>query len=206
MTEKKRIHKIKEKTCTQCGKSYTTKSGRSKYCSAKCSRRSHYLKNSQKIRERNKVWVKNNSDKVKEGQLNYYKNNKDKVKVRSKEWRAKNRESQNEWHREYAARNKEQINKNKQKWKSNNKHKVTEDAALRRARKRQAIPIWANQKYIALFYEGAKIEEKRTGKKVHVDHIIPLKHDLVCGLHCEDNMQLLFATDNIIKSNIFKIE
>ena len=79
--------------------------------------------------------------------------------------------------------------------------KDAEIQAKRRATKLKATPAWANEGYIKLFYEGAKLEEKRTGRKVHVDHIVPLKGNLVCGLHCEDNMQLLFARDNMSKGN-----
>lgn len=55
--------------------------------------------------------------------------------------------------------------------------------------------------YIALFYEIARKEKERTGRNVHVDHIYPLNSNLVCGLHVEDNLQLLFASDNIAKRN-----
>jgi hypothetical protein len=74
-----------------------------------------------------------------------------------------------------------------------------------RAKKLNATPTWANKKYIKLWYELAIMEEKRTGRKVHVDHIIPIRGKLVCGVHCEDNMQLLFAEDNCSKSNAFEI-
>jgi hypothetical protein len=47
----------------------------------------------------------------------------------------------------------------------------------------------------------AKLDEIKTGRKVHVDHIVPLNHRLVCGLHCEHNLQLLFSEENIKKSN-----
>lgn len=79
--------------------------------------------------------------------------------------------------------------------------KLVSAVAKYRASKIKATPAWANQWYINLFYSHAKEEEVRTGKKVHVDHIVPLRSDLVCGLHTEDNLQLLFSEDNIAKSN-----
>jgi hypothetical protein len=57
-----------------------------------------------------------------------------------------------------------------------------------------------------LFYKIAKMEQQRIGKPVHVDHIYPLNSDWVCGLHCEQNMQLLIAADNIAKSNHYSLE
>lgn len=40
-----------------------------------------------------------------------------------------------------------------------------------------------------------------TGIQHQVDHIVPLRHPLVCGLHCEANLQVIPALDNQRKSN-----
>jgi hypothetical protein len=79
--------------------------------------------------------------------------------------------------------------------------KVAAKASRRRVIKKSAEPVWANRKYIDLFFRMAKDEKIRTSREVHVDHIVPLKSDKVCGLHCEDNLQLLFKEDNISKGN-----
>ena len=71
--------------------------------------------------------------------------------------------------------------------------------AKRKATKLQATPKWTNQGYISLFYKLAQIEAARIGSKVHVDHIIPLQSQTVCGLHCEDNLQLLTEKVNLQK-------
>lgn len=97
--------------------------------------------------------------------------------------------------------NKDKANAASRKWNKSNKDKRNFYTTSRKARKLLATPKWANDDYIKLWYKLAKIEEKRTGKKVHVDHIVPLKGRNVCGLHCEDNLQLLFAEDNLKKRN-----
>jgi len=37
--------------------------------------------------------------------------------------------------------------------------------------------------------------------KVEVDHIIPIRGKNVCGLHCEDNLQLMTKPANCAKNN-----
>jgi hypothetical protein len=86
-------------------------------------------------------------------------------------------------------------------WANANPHKRTAAAGRYRATKLKATPKWANAHYINMFYELAAQETERLGAKVHVDRIVPLNSDVVCGLHCEQNLQLLPAAENIRKSN-----
>lgn len=68
------------------------------------------------------------------------------------------------------------------------------------ARKLKATPKWANAEAIIRIYELAK--RLSTPKlKYHVDHIVPLKSPLVCGLHWEGNLRVLPAAENAAKSN-----
>jgi len=101
--------------------------------------------------------------------------------------------------------NNNRVKEIRKSWYERNKPYEFLKANLRHKRTKVSTPKWANKKYMLLWYRFAEIESKRTGKVVHVDHIIPIKHDLVCGLNCEDNMQLLFAEDNYKKSNNFEI-
>lgn len=80
--------------------------------------------------------------------------------------------------------------------------KIAAKSAKRRAYNLQATPSWADRKYIDLFYQIAKEESLELGSICHVDHIVPLKSKLVCGLHNEFNLQVLLGTENLRKSNV----
>jgi hypothetical protein len=66
-------------------------------------------------------------------------------------------------------------------------------------------PAWANKDAIKEIYLEAQKLSKTTSVKHHVDHIIPLRHPLVCGLHVENNLQILTKDENIAKSNLFNV-
>jgi hypothetical protein len=55
--------------------------------------------------------------------------------------------------------------------------------------------------FIDLWYTGAKTMTQLIGKPYHVDHVVPLKSKLVCGLHVPANMQILPGADNSAKGN-----
>lgn len=106
------------------------------------------------------------------------------------EWREKNPESQKENSRRYREKNKEKI--------------------LIRNRQREiaeitAIPLWADKKSIAEIYITARRVTKETGIEHHVDHIIPLRGKTVCGLHVENNLQILTKEENLRKSAKFEV-
>lgn len=73
--------------------------------------------------------------------------------------------------------------------------------AKRNAAKLGATPPWANQEAIKQFYVEARRLTAETGIPHEVDHIVPLQHPLVCGLHVETNLQVLTAEANNKKNN-----
>lgn len=86
------------------------------------------------------------------------------------------------------------------KWQENNKAYGASKSAERRARKLQATPAWADMDLIKRYYDTAA-----TMCDYHVDHIIPLQGKNVCGLHVENNLQLLPARLNESKGNKYPL-
>jgi len=156
-------------------------------------------------REYNRKWRLNNTKKIKGQQASYRERHKEKILERQRKWVSENKERNREQKLKHYHKNREKFNAYSRKYIKINAAWKAEQCAKRRALKKQAMPSWVDERYIKLFYKLAKIEAKRTGKKVDVDHIVPLKHDLVCGLHCEHNLQLMFASANYSKGNKFNV-
>lgn len=74
-----------------------------------------------------------------------------------------------------------------------------------RAAKMNATPYWANFDDIKMWYEVAEVLS-RSGVRFEVDHIVPIKGKLACGLHTHDNMQVLTKSENVRKLNRFEVE
>jgi len=65
----------------------------------------------------------------------------------------------------------------------------------RRTGIKQATPIWADLNVIGDVYMEAAYMQ------MQVDHIVPLRSNLVCGLHVWDNLQIMDAIKNNQKNN-----
>jgi hypothetical protein len=77
---------------------------------------------------------------------------------------------------------------------------------LRQEKIKQATPSWANPDVILAYYIVCQNMTKIEGIKYEVDHIIPIQHPLVCGLHVENNLQIITEEENISKSNKFDLD
>lgn len=77
--------------------------------------------------------------------------------------------------------------------------------SARNKRVKQATPIWADLTKIQNLYLESINLTNTTGIIHEVDHIIPLNHDLVCGLHNQFNLQVVPKIENRSKSNQFEV-
>lgn len=100
----------------------------------------------------------------------------------------------------YRQANKKLIAAKRKQYRKNNPDKINANTARRRASRLQATPPWVNLEGVAAIYKQAA-DATISGVPTHVDHIVPLRSNKVCGLHCEANLQLLPASDNTSKGN-----
>ena len=119
---------------------------------------------------------------------------------KSQRWALLNREKYLE-HKTVS--NDKRADKNKQyasEWRRKNPSRKNATESVRRATCRQQTPLWVDQDQIVMWYEVANVLS-RGGVKFHVDHVFPLRGKHVCGLHSQDNLQVLPWHLNLKKSN-----
>lgn len=164
------------------------------YC-IKCSKRSkqQYVKsNAEKVRQSRRSYVQQNPDKKSKWDKTYYEANKSKLLEKSRQRHLANPERKKEMSRQ---------------WKKQNADKVRMYNASRKKAIKQATPAWvtADDRFIVQeVYHAAVALEQCTGVKYHVDHIVPIKGQNVCGLNVWWNLRPLPAIENLCKSNSFK--
>jgi hypothetical protein len=218
-TARKRNKDGKESQCKTCIKELPSSSKEN--CAVK--RRRYYLKHQDAIREQkrleysenpeyskaiSKAWKDANREHVNQYSRDYYKENTNLVLTRAKAYRDANKEILSIRNRIQYEKDIEFSRERAREWQRNNPGKASANWVRRRHRLNLSAPAWLTNKDlqdIASFYVLAKALKSASGECFHVDHIIPLKHDLVCGLHVPWNLQVLTATENLRKSNKFTV-
>jgi hypothetical protein len=108
---------------------------------------------------------------------------------------AKDPQKKQKQNMEWRRLNQERYNKSVSDWSKNNRAARNATIASRRAKKLCATPAWFDAEEVRYIYALAK------ERGLHVDHIVPLKHPLVCGLHVQDNLRCIPKELNLWKSN-----
>jgi 5-methylcytosine-specific restriction endonuclease McrA len=128
----------------------------------------------------------NQSTAGKEAKVNYYERNRAAVIARAQ------------------ARPVEEKRAHRTAWKANNAVQVLADNKVRRRKHREATPPWITRRQKAemrALYQIAITMTQTTGEQYVVDHIVPLRSEVVCGLHVPWNLRVITQEENLKKSN-----
>ncbi len=133
----------------------------------------------------------------------YHSSCKECSKEEKRLWRIKNKDKVAAYDKQWQEQNKDKKSANYKQWQQSNRGTVNAYNSKRRASEKAATPSWADLEKIKSLYNVAQYLDWISGGfvKHHVDHIIPLRGKNVCGLHVEDNLQILIDKDNLRKSN-----
>lgn len=134
-----------------------------------------------------------NREELLEYKRNHYRENTKRYSEVSRKNHEKNKERDNAYRRQYYREN---------------KYAYIMRAIERRVDIQTVTPSWLTEEdheKIKEIYKQRDVLSEETGTIYHVDHIIPLKGVLVCGLHCPENLQILTEEENKSKANKFEI-
>jgi len=135
-----------------------------------------YYGDKEKWSLRCKTWAKANSDKV---------------NAATQKWRDENREAFRESNRKSNARPERLAVK-----------KVENAERYMRRKRGQPLSLTkAEKQEISRFYLEAQRLTEETGVQHHVDHVMPLRGENVCGLHVAANLRVVTAFENMVKGN-----
>jgi hypothetical protein len=108
--------------------------------------------------------------------------------------------------KDYSKKNSDKV----RKWALVNYYKNPVPYKIRATKRRAEIllrtPKWADETKIKDTYELCEKTSSETGIPHEVDHIIPLKGELVSGLHVHENLRVISRFENRTKYNKFDIE
>lgn len=158
------------------------------------------------------------SQSKKEYNARYYQKHKEEIKIQRKSWNSANQEKRLSYCRNFNRRNRlkrsidnrryrqkraDELREYRSEWSKRNSDLVCFYSATRKANQLLATPKWANEFFIKEAYALASLRSKVMTSKWHVDHIVPLKSDLVCGLHVENNLRVIPQPENNRKKNLW---
>lgn len=127
-----------------------------------------------------------NLEKSRKKSAKWIRDNKEKGRIATAKWRAAHPEENKEVYKRWASKNRDIVNANKR---------------YRLAKVKAVTPKWANRELMRDFHRYAVLMTKLSGIRWEVDHQVPIKSSYVCGFNCEENLEIIPATENLKKSN-----
>ena len=164
----------------------------------------YYEANKERIKARSAKYNEDNKDAVRERERQRYQSNREHYSARARKYNEDNKDAIKEYNAEYSRLWRENNREYGKIWRENNPQYGIEASRLRNTRLERAIPGWYEDELVKRLYLKRKELNQRYGANLHVDHIIPIQSDTVCGLHCWANLQLLDKSLNQSKSNSYQ--
>lgn len=146
-------------------------------------------------REQHRAWAVAHPEERKAAKRNYYAAHRAMLQEKARAYFAAFPEKAKEKRRAKYAKDPEKAKRLAHAWYAKRPEMRAAQVARRASQKLQATPAWANPTLIESFYRMAEVFG------LHVDHIVPLRSKLICGLHVEHNLQLLTPLENSRKGN-----
>ena len=204
------------KTCKACAtpldplcfpRSPNYKDGLSSTCRSCVTKRTKRWRadNREEVNATKRAWSAKNPGAPAAHGRKYREANKDKCRASTARWESMNPEKKEAGRKRWRVSNPEKykavVASAGKKWRRGNPGVVNAKTAKRRAALRHATPAWADLCAIRKIYIEAAGLSRETGISHEVDHIVPLQSPKVCGLHAEQNLQIIYATANRKKHN-----
>jgi hypothetical protein len=165
------------------------------------SRDAWYHANKPRAAVKNAEWMKANIGRKRQINAAWRARHPEQAKAAVDAHYAANPEMYAAYRKRWQAANPDKMRAFKDKWKAENPHKVAADGARRSAAKLNATPAWSSQASINNYYTIAAFLTAELGVPFEVDHIVPLRSQVVCGLHAHTNLSISLASWNRSKSN-----
>ena len=131
-------------------------------------------------------------------------NNPEQSNASWKNYDSKNPEKRKAADQRYKERNRSVLRERRRIYVRDNLDKVNATSRTRKMAHKQAIPTWYNELDEFVFTECCSLTQLRknvTGFNWEVDHLIPIRAKVVCGLHVWNNFQCLPRSVNASKQN-----
>lgn len=157
-------------------------------------RAAYYQRNKERAKAQSARYRIEHKAEYEDQQRRYREKNRARKRAYTAAWRAANPGRQKEMVREWQRKNRGRWIAAIRRWQRENPREVAE---------RKATPMWANHFFIAEAYDLALLRTKALGYPWHVDHIVPLRAKIVCGLHVHNNLRVIPGLVNLAKGNRF---